>query len=81
VYANPKRCPTDELFAGGEKRVLVEAEEGSVGVVPELPESMDAAVTARWIEQALAGEVPIPAPVLTQVRCCLVGTGVAANLG
>ncbi len=81
VYANPKRCPRLEFFADGASRVLVEAEEGSIGVVPELPESMDAAVTARWIEQALAGEVPIPAPILTQVRCCLLGTGAVAQMG
>lgn len=76
VYANPKRCPRMEFFADGEQRVLAEAEEGSISTVPVLPESMDAAVTARWIERALAGEVPIPAPLLTQVQCCLTGTGV-----
>jgi len=76
VYANPKRCPQLDFFANGEQRILAEAEEGSIGVVPVLPASMDAVVTARWIEQALAGTAPIPEPILTQVKCCLQGVGV-----
>lgn len=80
VYANPKRCPKMEFFADGEQRVLTEAEEGSIASVPVLPESMAADVTARWVEQALAGAVPIPASILTQVRCCLVGTGILPHL-
>lgn len=78
VYANPKRCPQFEFFADGNRQVLAEVEEGSIGFVPVLPESMDAAVTARWIEQALAGEAPIPAPILTQVQCCRIATGLTS---
>jgi anthranilate phosphoribosyltransferase len=75
VYANPKRCPQMDFFADGEQRMLAEAEEGTIGFVPVLPESMGPAVTARWIEQALAGEVPIPESILTQVKCCRIATG------
>ncbi len=81
VYANPKRCPKLEYFSDGEQSTLVEAEEGSIATVPVLPESMDAAVTARWIKQALAGEVPIPAPILTQVQCCLKRADAGSNPG
>lgn len=80
VYANPKRCPRIVWFAAGQERVLVEAEEGVIGVVPQLPEEMDAAVTARWIEHALAGDVPIPQPLRTQVACCLVAAGVTPEM-
>jgi anthranilate phosphoribosyltransferase len=34
-------------------------------------EDRDAAVTARWIERALRGEVPLPVPLAHQVRCCV----------
>lgn len=81
VYANPKRCPQMDFFVDGEQQVLIAAEEGSIASVPVLPESMDAAVTARWIGQALAGEMPVPQPILTQVQCCLVGIGAASRLG
>jgi anthranilate phosphoribosyltransferase len=78
VYANPKRCPQLEFFAHGHRQVLAEAEEGSIGFVPVLPESMDPVVTARWIEQALAGEVPIPEPIMKQVQCCRIATGLTS---
>ena len=34
----------------------------------ELPESLDAATTARWIESVLRGEVPVPPAVARQVE-------------
>lgn len=74
-YANPKRCPKLELFADGKLQSVVEAEEGSIAAVPELPEGMAPDVTAQWIKQALAGEVPVPQPILTQVQCCLAHIG------
>jgi hypothetical protein len=30
---------------------------------------MAAGPTAEWIEKALRGQVPVPEPILTQVRC------------
>jgi len=38
---------------------------------PPLPESSDAATTARWITQALDGRQPVPEPILEQVEQCL----------
>jgi anthranilate phosphoribosyltransferase len=72
VYANPKRCPRMDWFEAGQQQVLAEAEAGVVPSVPQMPETMDATVTADWIRRALAGEVPVPRPILTQVACCLV---------
>ncbi len=80
VYANPKRCPRMAWFDAGRERVLAEAEEGVIASVPQLPEEMDAAVTAHWIQRALAGEVPVPCPILTQLACCLVATGAAPDM-
>lgn len=75
VYANPKRCPRIVYFDKGEERVLVEAEEGSVPEIPDLPGAMDAVTTAAWIRQALAGEVPVPHPIQLQAACCLYASG------
>lgn len=80
VYANPKRCPRMAWFDAGQEHILVEAEDGVIAVVPQLPESMDATVTADWIRRALAGEVPVPQTILTQVACCLVATGAAPDM-
>ncbi len=77
VYANPKRLPRMEIFGDGLLQQVVEAEDGSIASVPQLPDGMDAVTTARWIERAMAGEVPIPAPLLKQVACCRSGAGVA----
>ncbi|MFM9912485.1 MAG: DNA-binding protein YbiB [Methylophilaceae bacterium] len=70
VYANPKRLPRMEMFGEGLLQSVVEAEEGSVAAVPQLPSAMDAVTTARWIEQAMAGEVAVPVPILQQVALC-----------
>lgn len=80
VYANPKRCPRITWFDAGREEVLVEAEEGVIAAVPALPEGMDAAVTAAWIRRAMAGEVPVPQPILTQLACCLVAAGVSPDM-
>lgn len=80
AYANPKRMPKITFFGDGSTAVLCEAEEGSIGSIPALPESMDAQVTAEWITRALAGEVPVPPPLLVQVACCLAAAGLAGNL-
>lgn len=69
VYANPKRCPRMEMFGDGVLQSVIEAEEGSITGVPQLPDAMDAVTTARWIERALSGEVAIPQPILTQMKC------------
>ena len=80
VYANPKRCPQMTWFAAGQAHVLAEAEEGVIAAVPQLPEEMDALVTAQWIQRALAGEVPVPGPILTQLACCLLAAGAATDM-
>lgn len=75
VYANPKRCPRMEIFGEGITQKVIEAEGGSIASAPQLPAAMDAVTTARWIELALEGKVPVPQPILTQLKCCVEGAG------
>jgi anthranilate phosphoribosyltransferase len=70
-FADPRRRPRIEWFDQGEQRVLFEAEAGPVKPVAGLPASIDAHATAAWIRQALAGEAPIPHPLVNQLACCL----------
>jgi anthranilate phosphoribosyltransferase len=79
-YANPKRRPRVELFRDGETEVLYEAETGTIHALPELPAGIDADTTAAWTREVLAGDVPVPAPLIDQVGCCLYGTGRAPAL-
>jgi anthranilate phosphoribosyltransferase len=76
VYANPKRTPRMEIFGDGILQKLIEAEEGSIASVPQLAAAMDAVTTAGWITQVMAGEVPVPQPILTQLKCCVDAVGV-----
>jgi len=36
-----------------------------------VPDTRDAAATAAWIARAIAGEVPVPRPILAQVARCV----------
>jgi anthranilate phosphoribosyltransferase len=40
-----------------------------------LPEAKDPHTTAHWIEQCLAGNVPVPQSIKLQMACCLLATG------
>ena len=69
-FASPRRQPRLELFEDGVADVVFEVE----GVAPPaLPATTDAPTTAAWITSVLAGEVPIPEPIVNQLACCLRG--------
>lgn len=70
TVANAKRAQQITWIHEGQCTVLVQKQE-PVDEMPPLPVSREADVTARWIEQALRGEVPIPAPIAEQVEQCL----------
>jgi anthranilate phosphoribosyltransferase len=70
-FANPRRQPRIEGFEDGMATVLVDAEPSASTMTPALPEAIDAVTTAAWIGAALAGEVPIPQPIVNQVACCM----------
>jgi anthranilate phosphoribosyltransferase len=70
TVANARRAQQIEWFHHGERKTLVQKQE-PVDDVPPLPAESDAATTARWIEAALRGEQPVPAPIAEQVGHCL----------
>lgn len=70
TVANAKRGQQIEWFHAHQRTLLSEREE-PVDEMPPLPAASDAATTARWIEQALAGQQPVPRPIMAQVAHCL----------
>ncbi|KOQ98513.1 DNA-binding protein YbiB [Pluralibacter gergoviae] len=78
VYANPQRCPQISLIDRRGISVLVERQEEGPAV--SLPASKDPEVTARWVEHCAAGVEPIPAPIKTQLACCLLAAGEVETL-
>lgn len=73
VYANPQRCPQLMLIDSVGTRVVLERGEENSDVI--LPESKDPQVTAHWITQCLAGNVPVPQSIKLQMACCMLATG------
>ncbi len=74
-FANPKQRPRLDYCGGAAVQTLFEAEIGTLKYVPQLPASIDAATTAAWIRSVLAGETPVPLPLVNQLACCLYGVG------
>lgn len=70
TVANAKRAQQIEWFHEHQRTILVQKQE-PVDEMPPLPHSSDAETTARWIEQALNGTQPVPAPIAEQVEHCL----------
>ncbi len=70
TVANARRANRIDWFHEGQRDVLVERQ-APVDDTPELPEGLDAASTAAWINRALNGEAPIPASITEQVVQCL----------
>ncbi|MFJ5851804.1 DNA-binding protein YbiB [Enterobacter cancerogenus] len=78
VYANPQRCPQLVLIDAQGTRALLERGGENTDVI--LPAAKDPHTTARWIEQCLAGNVPVPRAIMLQMACCLLATGEVATL-
>ena len=74
-FANPKQRPRIKLFRQGEAIVLFEEEMLSARGALSQPSALDAAATAAWMRQAMAGQVPIPHPLVNQLACCLYASG------
>jgi anthranilate phosphoribosyltransferase len=75
AFANPKRRPQIDYFNQGVDDILFEAEVGSLKSLPDLPDNIEAATTAQWIEKVLSGKIPAPYPILNQLACCLYASG------
>ena len=67
AVAHPRREPVIDWLNGAS----VETWRAEGADNPPLPENRDAAVTAAWIQGALAGRHPIPAAITHQVACCV----------
>jgi anthranilate phosphoribosyltransferase len=74
-FADPRRRPQIEYFNDGESQVLFQAETAPPKSMPAMPAGIDAETTAAWIKSALAGEVPVPLPLVNQLACCLFAAG------
>jgi anthranilate phosphoribosyltransferase len=74
-FASPRRRPRIEHFQRGVRQLLFEEEAGPVRPVAGLPAGIDAHATAQWMRLALAGEAPIPHPLVNQLACCLYACG------
>jgi anthranilate phosphoribosyltransferase len=70
TIANAKRAQRIDWFHGGPMTTLVQ-KQSPVDETPPLPDGRDAATTAAWITDALAGKVPIPPSITEQVDHCL----------
>ncbi|QHB33311.1 DNA-binding protein YbiB [Yersinia canariae] len=78
VYANPLRCPPIHYINEGEQQILLDRQPEPTEL--QLPLSKDAAITTRWIEDCLAGVLPIPDSIQKQLACCLVAVGQADTI-
>jgi anthranilate phosphoribosyltransferase len=81
AFADPQRRPLIELVgAEGDCRVLFEAESVTLRRLATLPSANDAHGTAAWIRRVIAGEIPLPLPLVNQLACCLYGAGCADDM-
>jgi anthranilate phosphoribosyltransferase len=65
--ADARRAPQMDGFVRGVHNQLAPVQAGSLAVLPDLPNSMDAASTARYIHGVLSGTTPVPTPIAQQV--------------
>jgi anthranilate phosphoribosyltransferase len=79
-FANPMQRPQLEYLNQGASEMLFEAERAPTRGMPKLPKAASASATALWTRQVLAGEIPLPLPLVNQLACCLYGTGYAQDM-
>lgn len=70
TVAHPRRANAVTWFHQGQATELIERQAPN-DEWPALPAASDARTTARWIEDALAGQQPIPLPISVQLEHCL----------
>lgn len=74
-FADPRQRPEIDLIADGRLTMLFRAENSAFAPNQSLPSSLDAPATARWINATIAGDFPLPTPLVNQLACCLFGIG------
>jgi len=80
AFVDPSRRPAMVAFAGGQPSTLFGPESIGLEWRVDLPEPHDIAATAEWTRRAIAGEVPLPHPLVNQLACCLFVAGYAADM-
>lgn len=75
AFADPRRRPRLEYVTANECRVLFDAEAVMLKHPATLPEAVEATSVAAWVRRVLAGEAPLPLPLVNQIACCLYGAG------
>ena len=80
AFVDPQHRPRIVAIQGGKRTVLFDAEIGATARRMILPDACDVAGTARWIRGALAGDVPVPYPLVNQLACCLFVSGYADDM-
>ena len=80
AFVDPCRRPGISLFQRGARSVLFDPESRGLEWRVDLPEPLDVAATAAWTRRAVAGEVPLPHPLVNQLACCLYVSGYAADM-
>ncbi|WP_394515434.1 DNA-binding protein YbiB [Pantoea sp. SGAir0215] len=79
VYANPQRCPSISYVGGAGQQAEVWVErQPEISVA--LPADKSAEETARWTQEVLNQQRPLPASLRLQIACCLRASGEAATL-
>ncbi len=71
AVADPRRTPKMQAFLHGHATDLQAYQAGSLASLPDLPSAIDAASTAAYTREVLAGQRPMPAPIAQQVAYIL----------
>ncbi|MDB5965231.1 MAG: DNA-binding protein YbiB [Polaromonas sp.] len=68
VVADARRMPQMDAFLGGQRRLLQEAQSGTLASVPDLPKTTDAGATAAFIRSVMDAGQPVPPSIARQVE-------------
>lgn len=68
VVADARRLPQMDGFIAGRRVPLEEGRKGTLTEVPALPAGVDAQSTAAYVQDVLAGRLPVPPAVALQVE-------------
>ncbi|MCY1201599.1 Anthranilate phosphoribosyltransferase [compost metagenome] len=68
VVSDPRRTAQIDGFVRGVRSELQAQAAGTAADVPGLPKEIDVATTAAYTRRVLAGELPVPEAIATQVR-------------
>lgn len=79
-FANPVQRPQLEHLNRGTSEILFDAERTPTRSNSNLPKAASATATALWTRQIMAGEIPLPLPLVNQLACCLYATGYAQDM-